>query len=125
MGELSLGLVGTSRKPDERRLPIHPAHLERIDAGLRRRMFVERGYAEGFGVADERLVPQVGGLLSREELIARCDVIVLPKPLAEDLAALPEGSVLWGWPHCVQNEQITQIAIDRRLTVVAWEAMHH
>jgi alanine dehydrogenase len=36
-----------------------------------------------------------------------------------------EGQVLWGWPHCVQNPDITQLAIDRRLTLVAFEAMNH
>ncbi|HEY5986489.1 MAG TPA: hypothetical protein VIV12_08950, partial [Streptosporangiaceae bacterium] len=33
--------------------------------------------------------------------------------------------VLWGWPHCVQNDDITQLAIDRRLTLIAFEAMNH
>ena len=36
-----------------------------------------------------------------------------------------EGQVLWGWPHCVQDETITQLAIDRRLTLIAWEAMNY
>jgi alanine dehydrogenase len=36
-----------------------------------------------------------------------------------------EGQVLWGWPHCVQNEDITQLGIDRRLTLIAFEAMNH
>ncbi len=125
MQELSLGVVGTSRKPDERRLPIHAAHLERIDAGLRRRMVFERGYGERFGISDERLAAQVGGLRSREQLMAECEVVVLPKPLAEDLTVLSPGQVLWGWPHCVQDEAMTQAAIDRRLTVIAWEAMNH
>ena len=35
------------------------------------------------------------------------------------------GQVLWGWPHCVQDVEITQEAIDRRLTVIAFEAMNH
>jgi alanine dehydrogenase len=35
------------------------------------------------------------------------------------------GQVLWGWPHCVQNSDITQLAIDRQLTLIAFEAMHH
>lgn len=34
-GLLMLGVMGTSRKVDERRVPIHPAHVERIDADLR------------------------------------------------------------------------------------------
>ena len=75
---LSLGVVATSRKQDERRLAIHPAHFERIDAEVRRRMFVEQGYGERFGVPDEQLAPLVAGMRSREALLAECDVILLP-----------------------------------------------
>ena len=35
------------------------------------------------------------------------------------------GRSLWGWPHCVQDEELTQLAIDRRLTLIAFEAMNH
>ncbi len=125
MEQLSLGVIGTSRKPDERRLPIHPGHLARIDPVLRRRIFLEQGYGQRFGVFDDQLAAHVGGLRSRDELFDECDVVVLPKPLAEDLAALRPGRILWGWPHCVQDEVVTQIAIDRRLTLIAWEAMNH
>jgi len=118
-------VVGTSRKPDERRLPIHPAHLGRIDAAVRRRMFFEHGYADRFGVSDERFSAHVGGIRSRERLMAECDVILLAKPVLDDLVMLPPGGVLWGWQHCVQDEELTQVAIDRRLTLIAWEAMHH
>ena len=34
MAQLSLGMCGTSRKENEHRLPVHPLHLDRIDAGL-------------------------------------------------------------------------------------------
>ena len=125
MQDLSVGIVGTSHKPDEHRLPIHPEHIGRIDVKLRHRMFFERGYAHNFGVSDEQFAGEVAGLRSREQLMEECDVLVLPKPLAEDLTALRPGAVLWGWPHCVQNEAITQVAIDRRLTLIAWEAMNH
>ncbi len=125
MEQLSLGVVAMSRKRDEYRLAIHPEHLGRIDADLRRRVFLERGYGQRFGISDDRLAAQVGGLRSREQLIDECDVVLLPKPLAEDLNALAPGKVLWGWPHCVQDEVITQVAIDRRLTLIAWEAMHY
>ena len=33
--------------------------------------------------------------------------------------------MLWGWPHCVQDEEITQLGIDRRLTLIAFEAMNY
>jgi len=122
---LSLGVIATSRKPDERRLPIHPEQLDHVDPELRRRISLERGYGRDFGVSDEMLAGKVRGLRSREELFAECGVILLPKPLAEDLMELPPGGVLWGWPHAVQDEAIAQAAIDRRLTLIAWEAMHH
>jgi alanine dehydrogenase len=123
--QLTLGVVATSRKPDERRQAIHPAHLERIDDDLRARMFFERGYGDALGSSDEEIEPLVGGLRSREELFAHCDVLLLPKPLAADLETLRPGQVVWGWPHCVQDREMTQLAIDRRVTLIAWEAMNH
>ena len=33
--------------------------------------------------------------------------------------------MLWGWPHCVQDPALTQLAIDRELTLIAFEAMNH
>jgi alanine dehydrogenase len=125
VNQLSLGVMARSRKKDERRLPIHPMHLRRLEADLRERIYLEHGYGERFGVADETLAPLVAGLRSRDQLIAETDVILLAKPLPQDLAELREGQVLWGWPHCVQDEQITQLAIDRRLTLIAFEAMQH
>ena len=121
---LRLGVLATSRKPDERRLPIHPAHLERIDADLRASMTLERGYGLRFGIPDSDLEPLVA-LADRERIIAESDVVLLPKPQADDLAALRDGQTLWGWPHCVQDREITQLAIDKRLTLIAWEAMNH
>jgi len=123
--QLTLGVIARSRKPDERRLPIHPHHLDRIDADLRERIFLEHGYGDDFGVSDKQLAAAVGGLRTREQLIAECDVILLAKPLPQDVAELRPGQVLWGWPHCVQDRELTQLAIDSRLTLIAFEAMNH
>lgn len=125
MSLMSLGVLASSRKENEFRLPLHPAHLDRIAADVRGRIFLEQGYGERFGVADDTLGPLVAGLRSREQLLAECDVLLLPKPMHDDITALREGQVLWGWPHCVQDEELTQLAIDRRLTLIAWEAMNH
>jgi alanine dehydrogenase len=122
---LSAGVVATSLKPDERRLAIHPAHVERISPVLRQRLYLERGYGERFGFTDDHLEPLVAGLRTREELLAECDVVILPKPLADDLETLRAGQVVWGWPHCVQDARMTQLAIERGLTLIAFEAMNH
>jgi len=123
--QLSLAVISRSRKENERRLPIHPLHIGRIDADLRKRVFLERGYGERFGVPDDQLASCVAGLRTREELVAECDVILLPKPQPQDLAQMRDGQVLWGWPHCVQDEEITQLSIERRLTLIAFEAMNY
>jgi alanine dehydrogenase len=122
---LSLGVLARSRKPDEYRLPIHPAHVARIDERIRHRIFLEHGYGARFGATDDELAELVGGVRTREELVADCDVILLPKVQAEDLAEFRAQQTVWGWPHCVQDTALTQIAIDRRLTLIAFEAMNH
>ncbi|MGI8433884.1 MAG: N(5)-(carboxyethyl)ornithine synthase [Nocardioidaceae bacterium] len=125
MDQLTLGVIAKTAKEDERRLPIHPLHVERIDEEVRRRVYLECGYAEGFGIPDEQLAPLVAGVWPRDRLMAECDVIALAKPQPHDLAELGEGKVLWGWPHCVQDRELTQQAIDRRLTLIAFEAMNY
>ena len=122
---LRLGVLGASRKPDERRAPIHPEHFTRIDATIRERMLVETGYGIRFGMSDAVLAELVGQVVPREAVIAQADVVLLPKPQAADLAELRDGQVLWGWPHCVQDRAITQLAIDKKLTLIAFEVMNH
>ena len=125
MNNLSLGVIASSRKENERRLPIHPSQLGELDGALRPRIFLERAYGARFGVDDGALERLVGGLRTREQLMRECDLLLLPKPMPADLAEMREGQVLCGWVHCVQDEELTQLAIDRRLTLIAWEAMNH
>lgn len=125
MSGLSLGVVGTSAKENEHRLPLHPEHLSRLSPEIAARTTLEHGYAARFGLSDDDLAPFVAGFASREELIRESDVVLLPKPQHEDVAAMHAGQVLWGWPHCVQDAHLTQLAIDRELTLIAFEAMNH
>ncbi|MFL6131874.1 MAG: N(5)-(carboxyethyl)ornithine synthase [Nocardioidaceae bacterium] len=125
MSLLTLGVMARSRKEHERRLALHPHHLVRIPGDLRKGIYLERGYGEQFGVSDEQLQGTVAGFLNREDLVQQCDIVLQPKPLLDDFAELRVGQVLWGWPHTVQNEELTQLAIDRRLTLIAFEAMNH
>jgi alanine dehydrogenase len=122
---LVLGVVGASRKPDERRVPVHPGHLDRIPDELRAHVLLESGYGERFGISDDELRPMVGGIVDRAELVAAADVVLLPKPQHDDLRDMRDGQVLWGWPHLVQDPVMTQLALDKRLTAIAFEAMNH
>lgn len=122
---LTIGIYGPSSLENEYRLPIHPSHFSRIDEEVSRSLFVETGYGAKFGVTDAELAEQVGGVLDRAQLIEQCDVILVPKMQAVDLAELRDGQTVWGWPHCVQDDEIAQLAIDKKLTLIAFEAMNH
>ena len=124
--QLSLGVLARSRKTNERRLPIHPAHFARIDRRVRSRIFLEHGYGSSSSAPLTTNWPNssVGsGLVTSSSPTATS--FCLPKVQAEDLAELKVGQIVWGWPHCVQDSALTQIAIDRRLTIIAFEAMNH
>ena len=96
---LSLSVLAGSRKANERRLPIHPAHFSRIDRRVRPRIFLERGYGSDFGAADDALAELVGGIKSRENSSSPTATFLLPKVQAEDLTELNVGQVVWGRTH--------------------------
>ncbi len=124
MSLLTVGVFGTSSKKQEKRVPIHPDQLEGLDAAVRGQLYFEAGYGIAFGWRDEQLASRCAGIRTRAELLEQCDVALLAKPVHKDFEDMKEGTIHWGWPHCVQQRDITQTAIDRKLTLIAWEAMH-
>ena len=116
-----------SRKENEHRLPLDPRHLSRIPpraAGTR--VFLENRLRR-----EPRVHRCRAGRVGRRLRLPRansspdCDVVLQPKPVLADIAELRPNQVFWGWPHCVQDSELTQLAIDRRLTLIAFEAMNH
>ncbi|MDX2436681.1 MAG: N(5)-(carboxyethyl)ornithine synthase [Acidobacteriota bacterium] len=120
---LKLGVIGTSKKENERRVPLHPDHLSRLPEDVRRQLIFEVGYGEPFGISDSDLASRAGGTATRRELLADLGQVVLAKPEPEDLKTLREGGILWGWPHCAQQRAVTQVAIERKHTLIAFEEM--
>ena len=118
-----VGVIGTSRKEDERRFPIHPEHLLRIPEALRRQLVFEEGYGTPFGISDSEIAALTGGIATRHELLADVGTVIISKPVLADLEELREGGTLWGYVHCVQQRDITQMAIDRKQTLIAFEDM--
>ncbi len=123
MNKLKFGVIGTSRKEDERRIPIHPEHLIRLPEEIRHQLIFEEGYGAPFGITDSEISDQSGGIASRHELLANIGNVILPKPVLADFEELCEGGILWGYPHCVQQRSHTQAAIDRKQTLIAFEDM--
>ena len=123
MDKLTLGVIGTSKKEDERRVPIHPEHLQRLPEHICRQLIFEEGYGVPFGIDDVEIAAQTGGITTRHELLADIGSVILCKPVLSDLQELREDGILWGYPHCAQQRSITQAAIDRKLTLIAFEDM--
>ncbi len=124
MSKLTLGVIGTSRKEDERRLPIHPEHLLRIPEDIRRQLIFEEGYGAPFSIADSEIAAMTGGIATRHTLLADIGSVIINKPVLADLQELREGGTLWGYVHCVQQQDITQTAVDRKQTLIAFEDMY-
>ncbi len=123
MNKLKFGVIGTSRKEDERRIPIHPDHLIRLPEQIRRQLIFEEGYGTPFDITDSEMSDQSGGIATRHELLTDLGNVILAKPVLADFEELCEGGILWGYPHCVQQSAHTQVAIDRRQTLIAFEDM--
>ncbi len=124
MSLLKVGVFKTSRKKQEKRVPIHPDHLEEIDSRIKKNLLFETGYGESFGVDDSQLRSNSAGVVARDVLFEKSDLVLLAKPTKADFEEMVPGTIHWGWPHCVQQKEITQVAIDKKLTLIAWEAMH-
>jgi alanine dehydrogenase len=123
MNQLTLGVIGTSRKKNEKRVPIHPEHLTRLPQSVRQQLIFEEGYGVPFNWSDADLVAQCGGIATRHEILAEIGSVIIAKPMQSDLEEMREGGILWGYPHCTQQRGITQTAIDRKLTLIAFEDM--
>ncbi|MDD1777381.1 MAG: hypothetical protein LUQ65_04365 [Candidatus Helarchaeota archaeon] len=122
---MKVGIIKTSLKENERRVPIYPAHLPRFPEALRKKMVFETDYGKDYGFSDEYFISYSAAIAERDKLLAECDLVVLPKPMPEDIAKMKAQQVLFGWAHCVQQRSITELAIARRITIIAWEAMNH
>jgi len=95
----------------------------RIPERIRRKMLFEEGYGKSFGLDDSVIANLTGGITSRHEILANANITIIAKPVPQDLQELREGGVLWGYPHCVQQRAMTQMAIDRKQTLIAFEDM--
>ena len=123
MSILTFGVIGTSKKEDENRIPIHPEHLLRLPERIRSQLIFEKGYGAPFNISDSDIAAQTGGIATRKELLTKIGNVILVKPVLSDLHDLRKGGILWGYPHCVQQSAITQAAIERKQTLIAFEDM--
>lgn len=122
---MEFAVIGTSRKEHERRVPIHPAHIGMLGKAVRQSLFFERGYGIPFGYPDEAIEALTGNPLMEREALLRKEAVAVTKPMLQDFEEMREGATVFGWIHSVQQRDITQVAIEKKLTLIAWENMHY
>ena len=104
-----------SHKENERRRALLPVHIGRIqNKGL---IYIEEGYGEVLGFADEDYLKEGIRVVTREEVLTK-DIICDPKIGDAEYLSLLEDQILFGWIHAVQSREITDMIIDRKLTVL-------
>lgn len=123
---MKIAVIRTSRKENEKRVPIHPDHIKNMSEDIRKHLFFEKGYGIPFGISDEKIAALTGNqLMDRKTLFDNFHAMIITKPVEEDFKEMQEGTIAWGWVHSVQQSNIAQIAIDKRLTLIAWENMYY
>lgn len=123
---MKIAVIGTSRKENEKRRPIHPNHISAIPAPVRANLYFEESYGEPFGMSDDEIYSLTGNKpLNRSSLLRNFNSVLITKPVLEDFEEIQPETQVCGWLHSVQQMQITQQAIDKRLTLLAWENMYH
>lgn len=75
MKNLTIGVLGTSLKENDYRIPIHPDHINEIDSDIKKQLLFEKGYAEKFGVVIEDFLG-IGGIFTREDIFKKCDIVL-------------------------------------------------
>lgn len=122
---MRIGIFSTSFKENEKRIPIHPDSLHMLNNNIKSNLIFEENFFSIFNIQDVVLHNLGFKTMSREELFYNCNILILPKPQVEDFEQMREEQILWGWVHCVQNKEIVDIAIKKRLSFVTWESMYN
>ncbi|CAM2806851.1 hypothetical protein [Erysipelothrix tonsillarum] len=123
---MTVAVIGSSLKPNEKRVPIHPSLLETMNDDVLRNLVFETGYGERFGVSDDMLLSFTGNpCQTRNTLLKTSPKIIMTKPILEDIKQMQDHATLFGWIHSVQNKEIVDVGIEKKLSFVAWENMYY
>lgn len=110
-----------SHKENEKRRTLVPNDIQYIKHP--EKIFIEDGYGDVLGYSNNDYSQHGVNIATREEVLKK-DIIADPKiGDAEYLEHLSE-QIIFGWIHAVQNKDITDKIIARKLSCYAWEDMY-
>ncbi len=110
-----------SRKENEKRRALVPSDIKMIKHPDY--IFIEKNYGKVLGYTDDDYLSLGVNVASREEVLNK-DIICDPKIGDADYLELLNTQTIFGWIHAVQNRDITDKIIKKRLSSYAWEDMY-
>jgi alanine dehydrogenase len=116
---MKIGIIWSSKKTNEKRYPLYWKHIKELSDQEADALIFEEGYPNLDKI--DRLTHIK--TMSRANVFKNSDLVIISKPTSDDFNYFHDNHIIWGWPHCVQNSEITQIAIDKKMTFIAWEQM--
>lgn len=113
--------LAISHKENEKRRALIPQDIKKIK--YKKQIYIEEGYGDVLGFSDEDYIKEGIQVAPRKEILKK-DIICDPKIGDADYIVDLENQIIFGWVHAVQNRDITDKIIERRLTSFAWEDMY-
>jgi alanine dehydrogenase len=117
--------IPRERRPDENRVGLTPAGVERLSADGHR-CYVERGAGLGAGFSDEDFAHTGAQVVySGEEAYGRADLVVkVARPIAEELKWLRRGqTVLAFWHLASASPDNLETLLKQDITAIAYETI--
>lgn len=109
-----------SDKLNENRRALIPLHIKKIKKP--QKIYIEKGYGEVLGYSDEEYLSCGVNIVNRQ-LVLKQDIICDPKIGDANYLDQLDNQTIFGWVHAVQNKDITEKLISKKITAIAWEDM--
>ena len=110
-----------SHKENERRRTLVPSDVSLISHP--EQICIETGYGDVLGYSDNDYRQQGIRVADRAEVLSM-DIVADPKIGDAEYLTQLDCQTIFGWVHAVQNRDITDKIIARKLTSFAWEDMY-
>ncbi|HAD68483.1 N(5)-(carboxyethyl)ornithine synthase [Acinetobacter radioresistens] len=109
-----------SDKLNENRRALVPLHIKYIKNP--RNLYIEKGYGKVLGYSDKEYLACGVNIVDRE-IVLKQNIICDPKIGDASYLDQLDNQTIFGWVHAVQNKDITDKLISKKITAIAWEDM--
>lgn len=109
-----------SHKENEKRRAMIPADICKISHP--EALYFEYGYGNEIGFSDDEYEKAGANIVDRNDVLQK-QIICDPKVGDADYLGRLHEQTIFGWIHAVQNRDITDMIVDRKLSAYAWEDM--